>query len=100
MRLFAPKERLAHETRAALDPTAVKKLTGLGMQVTIESSLGMKAGHFDDAYTASGAHVAAPADAAAALTEADAIVRVQPPLPDDFANMKHGALHVSFLDPF
>ncbi len=94
MRVFAPLEHLDSECRAALDPAATKKLVSLGFKVTVESGLGLKSSHPDEAYSRAGAEIGN------AHAEADIIVRVRPPRPADLKGLKPGVLHLSLLDPF
>ncbi|HUG10805.1 MAG TPA: NAD(P) transhydrogenase subunit alpha [Opitutaceae bacterium] len=94
MRVFAPNESPQKEPRAALTPEASRRLVELGMEVTVEAGLGEASGHPDSEYTAAGAHIGS------AIGEADVVVRVKKPSSADVASLKHGALHLSFLDPF
>lgn len=98
MNIFFPKEPGADETRAALDPAAAKKLTGLGATVTIEPGIGLRSEWSDEAYSDAGATVAASPESAA--KEADVVCRIHKPAPADLANLKDGAIHISFLNPF
>lgn len=96
-RVTALRESHPKETRAALSPDAVKKLTGLGLAVTVERGLGELAGFADDDYRAAGATVA---ERPQALSDAQIIMRVRKPEVEDLAALPAGALHLSFLDPF
>ena len=98
MKIFAPKETDPVETRASLDPAAVKKLVGLGAVVVVESGLGERCDHPDAAYTAAGATVTT--DRVGALGSADLVTRVRKPSLDEIGQLKAGAIHISFLDPF
>ncbi len=98
MNIFAPKETDSDETRAALDPDGAKKLTGLGVKVTVEAGTGERSGHRDDTYREAGAEISS--DRNAALADADVVVRVRKPPVDEVAKLKKGAIHISFLDPF
>jgi NAD(P) transhydrogenase subunit alpha len=97
MQLYCPKE-LNPETRASADPESVKKLTGLGLEVVVESGIGMASDHDDAAYEAAGAKIAT--DPQAALQGADVVFRVNSPATGEIGLMKSGSLHVSFLNPF
>jgi NAD(P) transhydrogenase subunit alpha len=97
MKLFCPKEQ-APETRASVDPDSVKKLSGLGIEVIVETGIGLTSDHDDAAYEKAGATVAA--DAEAALKEADIVFRVNSPEVEEIAKQKTGSMHVSFLNPF
>lgn len=98
MKIFAPKETDTIETRAALDPAAVKKLTGLGAEVVVESGIGDRCDHPDSSYEEAGASITT--DRAGALGSADIVTRVRKPSEEDVALLKEGAIHISFLDPF
>lgn len=97
MKIFAPKETNPIETRAALDPAAVKKLVGLGAEVSVESGIGALCDHPDDSYTAAGASIV---ERSAGLAAADIVVRVRKPDPAEVGSLRSGAIHISFLDPF
>jgi NAD(P) transhydrogenase subunit alpha len=96
MILFIPKETESGETRIPALPEAVKKLTGLGATVQIESGLGQSLHIEDSAYTDAGATVAS--DPSAAMAEADMVLRLNKPAGPD--GLKAGAIHISYLDPF
>jgi len=98
MKIFAPKETDPIETRASLDPAAVKKLVGLGAEVVVESGLGLLSDHPDSSYEEAGATVTS--DRAGSLGSADIVTRVRKPASDEVALLKEGAIHISFLDPF
>ena len=98
MKIFAPKENDPSEPRAALDPAAVKKLTGLGAEVVIEAGLGERSDNPDSDYETAGATITT--DRAGLLGSADIVTRVRKPSPDEIGKLKEGAIHISFLDPF
>jgi len=98
MKIFAPKETDPIETRASLDPAAVKKLVGLGAEVVIESGLGILSDHPDKSYEEAGATVTS--DRAGLFGRADIVTRVRRPSLEEVGQLKEGAIHISFLDPF
>ena len=98
MKIFAPKENDPIETRASLDPAAVKKLVGLGAEVVVESGIGEQCDHPDASYEEAGASV--PSDRAGLLGSADLVTRIRKPSDEEGAQLKEGAIHISFLDPF
>ena len=57
MKVAVLKERRAGETRVAATPETVKKLKGLGLDMTVESGAGNGAQVFDNDYIAAGATV-------------------------------------------
>ncbi len=98
MRLAILKERRAGEARVAATPETVKKLTGLGLEVVIESGAGAGARISDDEYKAAGAAIA---DASATvLRDADIVLKVRPPDAHEIAAMKSGAILVALLAPY
>jgi H+-translocating NAD(P) transhydrogenase subunit alpha len=98
MKLAVLKERRAGEARVAATPESVKKLKGLGLDVTIESGAGDKARFADNDYLAQGATIAP--DAATALKDADIVLKVRSPDADEIALMKKGAVLAALLAPY
>ena len=98
MRIFVCRESDAFETRVALVPADCKRLAAGGFSVSVQSGAGLQSGFSDADYAAAGATVVPDAGAAAALAEADAILRVRQPA--DAGGMKKDALLACFLDPF
>lgn len=97
MLIFVPKESAQGETRVALVPAAVGKLTSLGADVAIESGAGLQAGHEDGDYVAAGAKVQGREQG---LKEADLVLRVRPPEISDIALQKSGSMASGLMDPF
>ena len=62
MLIGVPKETLPGELRAPLVPVTVKKLVGLGFEVTVEPGVGEHAGFPDAQYTDAGAKLEADRD--------------------------------------
>lgn len=93
-----PKETQPRETRTALVPEHVSKLTALGAKIEVESGLGIACGHTDADYTAAGATVRS--DRAAMLQSADIIVQVRKPALRDVSLIREGAAFIALLDPF
>lgn len=98
MLIFAPQETDPHEPRAAVTPETAARLVKLGAAVAVENGIGAGANYPDAAYEEAGAAVRG--DRAAALREADLVLRVRRPPAEEVALLKQGAVHVSFLDPF
>ena len=98
MLIFAPQETDPNEPRAAVTPETAARLVKLGAAVAVESGIGAGANYPDAAYEKAGA--ALRGDRAAALREADVVLRVRRPPDAEVALLKQGAVHVSFLDPF
>lgn len=98
MQIGVPKETWPGELRVALVPGDVKKLTGAGFSVSIESGAGFASGFTDDDYRDAGAAV--HAERSAALNGAGVVLRVRKPGSDDVSALGSGTTHISFLDPF
>ncbi len=104
MKLAIVKERRAGELRVAASPDTVKRLKGLGLEIAIEAGAGAGASFTDKAYEDAGAVILG--DAAAALADADIVLKVQRPLspaeggPDELSLMKKGAALIGLLAPY
>ena len=95
MKVGVPKESLAGERRVALVPEAARGLVKAGLQISIEAGAGSSAFFSDAAYIDVGANVT---DAATALGS-DAVLKVQPPTPEEVGRLHTGAVLISFLQP-
>jgi len=91
-----PLETHAGETRVAATPETIKKLIGLGHQVTVQSGAGIAASITNSAYEAVGASIG---DAAAAFGAA-LILKVVAPDDTELARMQPGTVLVGMLNPF
>ena len=98
MRVAVPKESWPGESRAALVPAGVKKLTALGLDVMVEAGLGLASGARDEEYAAAGADVISDIDSA--LVASEVVLGVRKPSPPTADLLAENTLHVSFLDPF
>ena len=95
MKVGVPKETLAGERRVAIVPETARGLVKASIQVTVESGAGESAFFSDAAYIDAGAAVT---DAATAFA-ADAVLKVQPPTPDEVARLRERSVLISFLQP-
>ena len=103
MKVAITRERRAHEWRVAASPDSVKRLVDMGLEPVVEAGAGAAAYFTDEAYRAAGAAIAP--DAAAALDNADIVLKVQRPLLggadaiDELRPMKRGAALIGLLAP-
>ena len=103
MKVAIIKERRPHERRVAATPDSVKQMVGMGLEPLVESGAGAAAYFTDEAYKAAGAAIVG--DAAAALSGADIVLKVQRPLRggadgiDELGAMRRGAALVGLLAP-
>lgn len=98
MKLFFPRETATGETRTAILPGLLAKLTTLDAHVQVESGIGSTINQDDHAYVEAGAEIIT--DRTAALADADMVLRLNPPPDAEIAQMKRGCIHISYLDPF
>lgn len=98
MKISAPKETHAGETRAPLTPAGAGKLVKLGAQVEVEAGIGAAAGFPDAEYTKAGATIAS--DRKALLGSGDIVVRLRKPPVEEIGLLKPNCIHASLLDPF
>lgn len=98
MKLAIPRERQEGEARVAASPETVKKLVGLGLDVTVETGAGEHASFADALYADAGAKIAA--SEAEALKDADLVFKVRAPLDEEIGLMKRGAMLAAILTPY
>jgi NAD(P) transhydrogenase subunit alpha len=91
------KETAAGENRVAATAETAKKFVSLGYQVVVESGAGISSSCPDDHYTAAGATIAA--SAAAALKDADIVLKVIAPTAEEAGLMKSGAIVLAAFAP-
>ena len=92
------KETRAGETRVAATPETVKKWTGAGIAVIVETDAGTGAAITDEAFTAAGAAIAKTASDA--LKTADLLLKVRAPEASEINALKDGAVVVALLDAY
>jgi len=103
MKIAVVKERRAFERRVAASPDSVKQMVAMGLDVSVETGAGDGAFFVDSAYQAAGATLAA--DEAAALDDADIVLKVQRPLLgkgtqlNELKMLKKGAVLIGLLSP-
>jgi len=98
MKIFVPAERLPDEPRVAITPDMVKKFIGLGCTVSIETGAGKGAHINDAAFVDAGARIVKTIKQAA--KEANIILKVRRPTPEEARTYKKGAIVVGILDPY
>ena len=97
MKVGVVKETLPGERRVALVPDTVAKLIAAKLEVAVQTGAGSEAFYSDDGYQKAGATLVP--DARAVLSQADAVLKVQPPSLDEVAALKSGAILICFLQP-
>src|SRR6476660_4952065 len=92
MRVGIPRETTQGERRVALVPETVGKLAAAGFELVVENGAGDAASFPDDAYSEAGATLGDP-------WEADGVVKVRKPSPDERERLRSGQLLIAFLEP-
>ena len=94
MKIGVPKESKVQEYRVGLIPAAIRELGQAGHETCVETGAGAGIGFSDDDYRAAGAEICA--DAAAAF-DADLIVKVKEPQPDECALLRRNQVLFTYL---
>lgn len=94
MILGVPKEIKAEENRVAMTPIGVGALVAHGHQVLVETGAGVGSSITDDEYRAVGARIVS---AEAAWAEADLVLKVKEPLPEEFPRFHSGLILFTYL---
>ena len=95
MKIAVPKETKFKENRVAVTPEVIRTLVAAGFECSLENGAGEASFYTDDAYRAAGARLEANTDRL--YTDADAILKVNAPLPKEIALMKPGSVLISFM---
>jgi H+-translocating NAD(P) transhydrogenase subunit alpha len=96
MRIGVPRERAPRETRVALVPESVERLTGAGHEVVVEAGAGDAAAFPDELYVEAGARIVR---GFADVAEADVVAAVRLPRTEDVEALRPGGVLVGFLAP-
>ncbi len=89
------KEIKNHEYRVGLTPASVRELTSRGHKVLMQTGAGAAIGLLDEHYQAAGATLAP--DAATVFAQADMIVKVKEPQPQECAMLRPGQILYTYL---
>ena len=95
MHVGVPKEIKVHEYRVGLTPDAVRELTHHGHRVLVQTGAGAGIGADDAAYQAAGAQIAP--DAASVFAQAEMIVKVKEPQPDECRMLRQDQVLFTYL---
>ncbi|AUW93621.1 alanine dehydrogenase [Sulfobacillus thermotolerans] len=95
MRIGLPTEIKIDENRVALTPAGVMALTRDGHQVLVQEGAGIGSGFLDDQYRSAGATLVR--DAASVWNEADMVVKVKEPLPDEYQYFRRDLVLFTYL---
>jgi alanine dehydrogenase len=95
VKVGVPKEIKTHEYRVGLTPAGARELALHGHSVIIERDAGLGIGSDDEAYRAAGARVVDSAEAV--FGEAELIVKVKEPQPEEIARLRHHHVLFTYL---
>ena len=95
MNVSVPKETIPGERRVALVPELIPKLTGAGLEVSVQAGAGVDAGFSDAQYVDKGANVKA-----AVLSEGDIVLKVRPPTEDECSQLRENSIVIGLLEPY
>lgn len=94
MRIGVPREIKTDENRVGLTPASVRELVLHGHSVVVEADCAFKLGLFDEEYSAAGATLTSDLDH---LFEADLIVKVKEPQPEEVKRLHKGQILFTYL---
>ena len=95
MKIAVPKETKERERRVALTPNVVLSLVKLGFECCIEKDAGLNSYLEDQAYVSAGAKIIS--DKKTLYGEADVVLKVNPPTPEEISFMKRDSVLISFM---
>ncbi|MDI4632793.1 alanine dehydrogenase [Pelomonas sp. V22] len=95
MRIGIPKEIKNHEYRVGLTPASVRELVANGHQLLVQTGAGAAIGLADEQYMAAGAQIVG--DAASVFAQAEMIVKVKEPQPQECAMLREGQILYTYL---
>ncbi len=94
MKIGVPKEIKANENRVALIPASVEILRGHRHSVLVEKNAGLASGFTDEDYKKAGAEIVS---IASSIYEADMIVKVKEPLPQEYDLIREGQIVFTYF---
>ena len=90
-----PKETLPDENRVAILPVEIKQLSSDDLVFKIESGAGIGSYISDEDYSSAGAEISSDV-----YSDADMIIRINPPNEEDLVKIKSNTAIISLLSPF
>jgi NAD(P) transhydrogenase subunit alpha len=95
MKIAIAAESDPAEPRVAGTPDTVKRLIALGAEVAVESGAGVRSGIRDADFEAAGAKVGKDVG-----KDADIVLKVRRPAPNELSGYKKGALIIAIMEPY
>lgn len=95
MLIGVPQEIKTHEYRVGINPAGVRQLVANGHKVVVQTGAGDGSGYSDATFREAGASIAP--DAASVWSDAEMIIKVKEPLPDEFRFFREGLIIYTYL---
>ncbi len=95
MKIGVPTEVKNHEYRVGLVPASVRELAEAGHDLIVQSQAGAGIGYDDEQYKNAGATIATDADAV--FSQAELIVKVKEPQPEEYERLQSGQVLFTYL---
>src|SRR5215208_3634817 len=95
MRVGVPKEIKSQEYRVGLTPGAVREYVAAGHEIIVETNAGSGIGADDAVYRRAGAHICG--SAAEIFADAEMIVKVKEPQPQEWQQLREGQILFTYL---
>ena len=88
MRIGVPSEIKTDEYRVAITPAGVREFSVRGHEVLVQKGAGEGSAFSDEQFIAQGARIVADADAV--FSEADLVLKVKEPQPEEVGRLREG----------
>jgi alanine dehydrogenase len=95
MRIGVPSEVKADEYRVAITPAGVRELSARGHDVLVQAGAGEGSAMSDEQFSAQGARIVADADAV--FAEAELVLKVKEPQPEEVGRLREGQTLFTYL---
>jgi alanine dehydrogenase len=95
MRIGVPTEIKTDEYRVAITPAGVRELSSRGHEVVVQSGAGEGSAMSDEQFQAQGARILPDADAV--FAEAELVLKVKEPQPEEVARLREGQTLFTYL---
>jgi alanine dehydrogenase len=95
MKVGVPRELKDNEYRVAITPAGVRELVVSGHDVIIENDAGVGSSIFNDEFESAGAKIVPDADTV--FAEADMVLKVKEPIPEEFHRLRDGLVLFTYL---
>ncbi|MBV8792360.1 MAG: Re/Si-specific NAD(P)(+) transhydrogenase subunit alpha [Pseudolabrys sp.] len=95
MKIAIPTETDPAEPRVAGTPETVKKFKALGADIAVQRGAGARSGILDSEYEAAGATIGENV-----VKDADVVLKVRRPAPNELSDYKKGVLVAAIMDPY